>query len=74
MTTEENPRSERLLVLLLLQQMKGTTAKEKARALNLAGFANSEIAELLETSPQVVANYLYELRSQRKGKKSATAS
>ncbi len=55
-------RVERVLILLLLQEMKGATQREKVRLLNLAGLANSEIAEYLETSPQVVAQYIYEAR------------
>ena len=39
-------RVERLLALLLLQQMKGASQGEKAMQLNRAGFSNTEIADL----------------------------
>jgi hypothetical protein len=57
---------ERTLILLLLQGMKGATQGEKVKQLSLVGLANSEIAEYVGTSPQVVANYIY---ADRKGKK-----
>ena len=62
-------RTQRLLAILLLESMKGATQKEKAHRLNLAGFSNVEIADLLQTSPQVVAQYLYESRKRTKGRK-----
>lgn len=63
---EADDRLERILILLLLQQMKGATQREKVKQLNMVGLTNSEIAEYVETSPQVVANYVYE---GKKGKK-----
>lgn len=60
-----NERMEKLLVLLLLQSMHGATQKEKVTQLNMAGFSNIEIADLLQTSPAVVATLLYQ------GKKSS---
>ena len=60
---------ERLLILLLLQQMKGATQREKVKQLNMVGLTNSEIAEYLETSPQVVATYVYEGKKGKKAKK-----
>lgn len=63
-------RTDRLLATLLLQMMKGASQKEKALQLSLAGFTNVEIADLLQTSPQVVAQHLYEVRkSSRRRKK-----
>ena len=50
-------RTERLLVLLLLQSMKGTSQQEKIKQLNMAGFSNIEIAEFLQISPSAVATY-----------------
>jgi DNA-binding CsgD family transcriptional regulator len=44
--------------------MKGASQKEKAIQLSLAGFSNVEIADLLQTSSQVIAQQLY--KSQRK--------
>ena len=35
-------RVERLLALLLIQQMKGSTQLEKATQLSVAGFSNTE--------------------------------
>ena len=55
-------RSERLLALLLLQQMKGASQRDKALQLSLAGFSNTEIADMLETTSQVIAQSLYEVR------------
>jgi DNA-binding CsgD family transcriptional regulator len=64
-----NERIERLLVLLLLQSMKGTSQREKVIQLNIAGFSNFEIAEFLNTSPPVVATLLYQSKKSRKPKK-----
>ena len=64
-----NERIERLLVLLLLQSMKGTSQREKVIQLNIAGFSNFEIAEFLDTSPAVVATLLYQSKKSGKPKK-----
>ena len=64
-----NERIERLLVLLLLQSMKGTSQGEKVIQLNIAGFSNFEIAEFLDTSPAVVATLLYQSKKSGKPKK-----
>jgi len=65
-------RVERLLALLLLDSLTGTQ-EEKVYKMNLAGFSNTEIAELLNISPQVVANYLSgarkKIKKTREGKK-----
>jgi hypothetical protein len=60
-------RVERLLALLLIQNLKGTT--EKAIQLSIAGFSNVEIADILRTSNAVVAQVLYESRKAKKKKK-----
>jgi len=65
----DSERGERLLALLLLQNMKGSTQREKAIQLSIAGFTNSEIADYLQTSAQVISNYLYEARKGKPGKK-----
>lgn len=57
-------RVERLLGLLLIQQMK--TQRDKIVQLNVAGFTNTEVADLLQTTAGVVSQVLYEAR---KGKK-----
>jgi hypothetical protein len=62
-------RLERLLGLLLLNSMKGLSQQEKAHQLNLAGLTNVEIADLLETSSQVIAQHLYARRKARRSKK-----
>jgi hypothetical protein len=61
----QTDRSERILALLLLQQMKGGTMKEKVVQLSLAGFSNLEIADIVQTTPGVVAQLLYESRKTR---------
>lgn len=59
---EVSDRTERLLALVLLQQMKGSSQRDKALQLSLAGFTNTEIADLLQTTSGVVAQTLYEAR------------
>ena len=53
---EQDDRVERLLALLLIQQLK--TQREKAIALNVAGFTNTEVADILQTKATVVASVL----------------
>ncbi len=62
-------RVERLLALLLVQQMKGSTQLEKATLLSVAGFSNTEIADLLQTTAKVITQRLHEAR---RGKKPGT--
>jgi hypothetical protein len=62
-------RIERVLALLLLQGMKGVSQQEKAHQLSVAGFSNVEIADLLETSAQVVSQHLYARKKTKKKKK-----
>ena len=62
MSSEE--RIEKLLALLLLREL--TTHSEKAVQLRLAGFTNSEIANLLETTTNVVGQRLLEARKKAK--------
>ena len=59
-------RVERLLALILINNIKDAKQIEKIRALNLAGFTNVEIAELLGTSPQVIANTLHKSKKNKK--------
>jgi DNA-directed RNA polymerase specialized sigma24 family protein len=61
-------RTEKLLALLLLQQLKPSSQREKAIQLSLAGFTNTEIADLLQTTSAVVAQSLYEARRKPKPK------
>lgn len=64
-------RSERLLALLLLEQMKGSNQKDRVHRLNLAGFSNVEIADIMQMTTFQVAQALYEARRSpiSKGKK-----
>lgn len=66
---EKLDRTEKLLVLILLSALKGTTMAEKANQLNLAGFSNLEVANFLQTKPPVIAQLLYGLRKQKARKK-----
>ncbi len=59
-------RVERLLALLLIQNMKSANTTAKARELSIAGFTNVEIADILGTTSAVIAQTLY---AARKGKK-----
>jgi len=59
-------RVERLLALLLVQQMKGATQQEKAIQLSVAGFTNTEIADLLRTTAKVITQRLHEERRSKK--------
>jgi DNA-directed RNA polymerase specialized sigma24 family protein len=59
-------RVEKLLAMLLLQQLKGAPQREKALHLSIAGFTNTEIADLLQTTTAVVAQSLYEARRKPK--------
>ena len=59
-------RIEKLLALILLELMKGTSQAVKIRRLNLAGFTNAEIADFLETNAAVVAVRLSESRKKNK--------
>ncbi len=63
-------RTERLLAILVLESMKGASQREKAVRLSLAGFSNVEIADLLQTSAQVVAQHLYTSRRGTRGRRS----
>jgi len=67
-------RVERLLALLLLQQAKAVSQREKALQLSLAGFTNTEIADLLQTTAGVVAQSLYEARRKPKTKRKSKGS
>ena len=67
-------RVERLLALLLLQQVKAAPQREKALHLSIAGFTNTEIADLLQTTAGVVAQSLYEARRKPKKKRKSQGS
>ncbi len=61
-------RTETLLALILLQQMKSASQQDKIVQLNIAGFSNLEIANVLETTPAVVAQSVYTGRKRADGK------
>jgi len=54
---------ERLLAMILLQDLKDDSQTKKAKTLNAVGFSNPDIAELLGTTPKVIAQQLYAARS-----------
>jgi DNA-directed RNA polymerase specialized sigma24 family protein len=66
---EPNDRTEKLMALLLLQQLKSSSMKDKAVQLSIAGFSNIEIADLLQTTTGAVAVRLHEARHSAKKKK-----
>ena len=59
-------RVEKLLALLLIQNVKPANTTAKARELSIAGFTNVEIADLLGTTAAVVGQSLYAARKGRK--------
>lgn len=61
----DTDRSDKILALVLLNSMKSASQQEKIVQLNLAGFSNLEIANLLQTTSAVVAQSLYAARRQR---------
>jgi hypothetical protein len=61
-------RIERLLALLLIQNMKTANMTAKAKELSIAGFTNVEIADILGTTAAVIGQSLY---AARRGKKKA---
>lgn len=65
---KNNSRIEKLLVMILLDSIKNKTVSEKARQLNIAGFSNIEIANLLESKPNVITQMLYNNRKSSKKK------
>ncbi len=71
---EEIDRTERLLALILVAQMKDTPQRDKIHRLNLAGFSNLEIADILETTSEVVASSLYQKRKAKPRRKATTTS
>ena len=61
-----NERIERLLVLLLLQAMKGLPQRDKVIQLNIAGFSNIEISEFLGTNSATIASLLYQSKKSKR--------
>ena len=69
--TENGERIEGLLLAILLQLMRGVNQGEKIHLLNVAGLSNLEIADMVKTTPDVVASTIYALRKKPKRKKSS---
>lgn len=59
---EKTDRTDKLLALILLQGMKSATLFEKVHQLNLAGFTNLEIANILQLKSDLVSDALYRAR------------
>lgn len=62
---EKSDRTEKLLALLLLSQLKNARQGDKVIQLNLAGFTNVEIADLLEIKAANVSQLLYDSKKAR---------
>ena len=58
-------RTDKLLALLLLEQMGGVANHQKAMKLKLAGFTNVEIADILQTTSTAVSQLLYDAKNQK---------
>lgn len=54
---------DRIAAFAMLDGMKDATQGQKCLRLSLVGFANSEIANMLQTSPAVVSSSLYQERN-----------
>lgn len=67
-------RVEGLLVQILLQNMKGSTVRDRVVALSAAGLPNLEIADYLGINTGGVATYLYEARKSKKAAKKTTTA
>ena len=65
----DTDRIERLLVLILLQSMKESSQADKVHQLNIAGFSNIQIAELLQTTPATIAVQLHHSKKSHKSKR-----
>lgn len=62
---EAPTRLEKLVAMMVLMQMRDATQREKAVLMSRAGFSNPEIAELLDTKPNVVAQHLYASKNRK---------
>lgn len=61
----EFEKIERLLTLILLENIRDRKTDDKVKILNTVGFSNIEVAELLNIKPQVVANYLFKAKKKK---------
>jgi len=62
-------RVEKLLTMLLLEQLGTASQARKIDVLLRAGFKNAEVAELLGTTPAVVGQTAYVSKRQKKRRK-----
>jgi len=69
-TTDD--RSEKILALLLLNSLKGSSQQDKIVQLSLAGFSNLEIANLLQIRNTAVATSRYAAKKTGHGKRGGT--
>jgi DNA-directed RNA polymerase specialized sigma24 family protein len=69
---QSQDRVEKLLALLLIHELKTAPQRDRALHLSMAGFTNTEIADLLQTTTGVVAQCLYEARRKPKRKAGRT--
>jgi DNA-directed RNA polymerase specialized sigma24 family protein len=60
--TEDAPQMEKILRLLALVALDGRKQKEQIQLLDKAGFGQSEIAEMLGSTPKAISVRLAELR------------
>jgi len=67
--SESTSRIERLLVALLLQSMKGTSLTERIKVLNMAGFSNVEVADILGVTAHSVSQQLYAAQKTKRPRK-----
>ena len=66
MKEEDSDRIEKLLALLLIQNMKGATKADKAHQLSVAGFTPVEIADMLDTRAAAVHQLLHVARKRKR--------
>jgi DNA-directed RNA polymerase specialized sigma24 family protein len=59
---EKLSQTDKTLRLVALTALEGRKQKEQVRLLNKAGFGQSEIAELLNSTPKAISVRLSELR------------
>lgn len=67
-------RVEKLLTMLLLEQLGKTSQSHKIDVLLRVGFKNVEIATLLATTPAVVAQTAYASKKEKSKKKRNTTA
>ena len=66
--TIENMELARALRLMALIALRGMKQREQVELLDMAGYKQKEIAEILATTPKSISVRLAEVRKKRKGK------